>query len=325
MILSFSEVSKEKANVTEDADDTALAYVAMGLRRIINEKEQGLELENIEKDSISYIFNKYLDKGRRNRHWYNYLNGNDHETGAFLTWFGDEYTYKRWNIVKDIGHNATFFMPFSECYPHPYEPYLPYGSNDLDGVVNANVLSTLSINNELNSAGVQDAINYLNMKSERKKYDRVGVYYPNRYHFPYAVSEAYNNNVEGLERSAKIMTEFILEHQNDDGSWYSRRIINKRDQLQSTVYAMNALINFGNFEERNTIAEIERAIDYVLDQGVEDENGIHWTGGVFFSGGTVVRNALVWKSDAYTTAIILKAFTNYMKYLELKYPILAAE
>ncbi|MEQ8521770.1 MAG: hypothetical protein RIC15_06400 [Vicingaceae bacterium] len=313
------------ANVTEDADDTGLAYTGMALRKQISGREEALELTNISIDNVSGIFNKYLDKRRDNRHWYNYLNGNDHETGAFLTWLNDEYHFKRWNIIKVIGHNATFFLPFSECYPHPYVPYIPYGSNDLDGVVNANVLSTLALNGELSSEGVEDAIAYLNKKSEREKYDRVGLYYPNRYHFPYAVSEAYSNGIKELEPSAAVMTSFLLENQNSDGSWSSRRRVNKKDELQSTVYALNALINFGSFEKRSTTNAIEKALDYIMEQGIESEHGLYWPGGVFFSGGTVIRNTLVWKSDAYTTAIILKAFANYMKHLESKYPILASD
>ena len=77
----------------------------------------------------------------------------------------------------------------------------------------------------------------------------------------------------------------------------------------------------GDFEKRKTLIPIEKAIQFILKQSIQDENGIHWKGGVFFSGGTVVRKTLFWKSDAYTTAIILKAFANYRKYLELKYNI----
>jgi hypothetical protein len=190
-------------------------------------------------------------------------------------------------------------------------------------VVNANVLSTLSLHGELDAIGVDSTIQFLIRKSARKKYDRVGLYYPNRYHFPFAVSEAYANGVDRLEPSSRYMIEFLLENQNEDGSWYSRKRVNKKDQIQSTTYALSALVNFGKFEERKTQEAVDIAIRYILSQSITDENGVHWKGGVFFSGGTVVRNTLYWKSDAYTTAIILKAFSIYLKYLESKYYILA--
>ncbi len=309
------------ANVIEDSDDTGLGYTALALRKQIYKRDNKIDSLNFEINAIAPIFDKYRDMNRNNRHWYNYLYGNDHETGAYLTWLGEEYQFKHWNIIKVIGHNATFFLPFSECFPRAYKPYIPYGSNDLDGVVNANILSTLSLYGELNSKGVDCAIKYIEKKSKAKKYDNVGIYYPNRYQFPYAVSEAYANGVGKLENSSTYIIEYLIETQNEDGSWFSRRVINKKDILQSTVYALNALINFGNFEQKKTLIPIEKAIQFILKQSIQDENGIHWKGGVFFSGGTVVRKTLFWKSDAYTTAIILKAFANYRKYLELKYNI----
>jgi hypothetical protein len=307
------------AHVVEDADDTGLAYTAIALRK--KYKKEFKDSLYLSSKSIAPIFEQYRDINRNNRHWYNYLNGNDHETGAYLTWLAKEYQFKRWNILKVLGHNATFFLPFSECYPHAYVPYIPYGSNDLDGVVNANVLTTLSHYDELNADGVNSAISFIEKKSKRKKYDRVGIYYPNRYHFPYAVSKAYANGVEKLELSTDYLLSYLIDTQNEDGSWSARRIVNKKDKLQSTAYALNALINIGDFEENKTIEPIENAIKYISNHSIKDEDGIHWEGGVFFSGGTVVRNILWWKSDAYTTAIILGAFANYRKHLEEKYDI----
>jgi hypothetical protein len=309
------------ANIIEDSDDTGLGYTALALRKKIYKRDNKIDSLYFEINAIAPIFDQYRDINRNNRHWYNYIYGNDHETGAYLTWLGEEYQFKHWNIIKVIGHNATSFLPFSECFPHAYKPYIPYGSNDLDGVVNANILSTLSLYGELNSKGADCAIKYIEKKSKAKKYDNVGIYYPNRYQFPYAVSEAYANGVDKLENSSTYIIEYLIETQNEDGSWYSRHVINKKDTLQSTAYALNALINFGDLEQKETLIPIEKAIQFILKQSIQDENGIHWKGGVFFSGGTVVRKNLFWKSDAYTTAIILKAFANYRKYLELNYNI----
>ena len=314
-----SKYINKAANVVEDADDTALAYTAIALRK--KYKKETKDSLNFEIKSIAPIFDKYRDSNRNNRHWYNYLNGNDHNTGAYLTWLANEYQFKHWNILKVVGHNATFYLPFSECYPHPYKPYLPYGSNDIDGVVNANVLSALSLYDELNSEGVIPAVKFIEKKSKRKKYDRVGIYYPNRYKFPYAVCKAFANGVDKLQPSTDYLLHFLIDTQNKDGSWSSRWVVNKKDELQSTAYALNALIYIGNFEQNRTTKPIENAINFILKNSITDEQGIHWNGGVFFSGGTVVRNILFWKSDAYTTAIVLTAFANYRKYLEQKYDI----
>lgn len=314
-----SKYINNAANVTEDADDTGLAYTAIALRK--QYKKQLKDSICLETHSVAPIFEAYKDIKRNNRHWYNYITGNDHNTGAYLTWLGDEYEFKNWNILKVIGHNATFYLPFSECYPHPYQPYIPYGTNDLDGVVNANVLSTLSYYNELDASGVESAVRFIEKKSKRKKYDRVGIYYPNRYHFPYAVSKAYVNGVDRLKESTIHIQDYLLEKQNKEGSWSARQILNKKDKLQSTAYALNALINIGDFEDQRVKDAINKGIGYVMKNAIMDSDGIHWEGGVFFSGGTVVRNILWWKSDAYTTTIILSAFANYRRYLELTYDL----
>ena len=309
------------ANIANDNDDTALGYIAIALRNRIKEKDYIIDSSSAKVKAIAPIFNRYRDVNRKNRHWYNYLHGNDNKTGAYLTWLADEYQFKKWNILKVVGHNATFFLPFSECYPHAYKPYLPYGSNDIDGVVNSNILSALALNNELDSASTTAAISYIEKKCKSKKFDHVGIYYPNRYQFPYAVSEAYASGVKQLQKSTQYLVEFLLETQNADGSWSSKRIVNKNDRLQSTAYALNSLINIGDFGKNKTISSINNAIDFILQHAIRDSLGVHWEGGVFFSGGTVVRHFLFWKSDAYTTVIILNAFANLKKYIEQNYNI----
>ena len=302
------------ANVIEDADDTGLAYAAVALRK----RYQPYSIDSVvlATDSIAYIFEAYRDHHRHNRHWYNFINGNDHDTGAYLTWLGEEYNFGKWTLAKVWCHNATFFLPFSECYPHPYEPYIPYGSNDLDAVVNANVLNTLALYDELDASGVESAISFIESKAKTKRYDRVGIYYPNRYHFPYAVSKAYAQGVSDLEQSVNYIQDFLLKSQNTAGSWSARWRLNKKDKLQSTAYSLNTLLNIGNLDDPTVDEAVYNAVQYLNAKAIHDERGIHWEGGVFFSGGTVVRNILWWKSDAYTTAVILEAFSKYRKHLE---------
>jgi hypothetical protein len=49
----------------------------------------------------------------------------------------------------------------------------------------------------------------------------------------------------------------------------------------------------------HTFLAIANSITYLLNNTLRDSSGVHWKGGVFFSGGTVVRKTLFWKSDAY--------------------------
>lgn len=301
------------ANIQNDADDTSLAIAAIFFKNKIANRD-GLSKQIDSKLNLDYtIFSHYRDSSRKNRHWYNYLYGNDHETGAFLTWLGNEYEFKNWNIVKVIGHNATFYLPFSECFPHAYKPYIPYGSNDLDAVVNANVITALALTDNLNQIGVKESVKYIEKKSCKRNYNRTGFYYPNQYHFPYAVLQAYNSGGNQLEKAVENICSFLIKTQQNDGSWVSKYSLNRRDRLQSTAYAVSALVYAKNpiYNEY-----IENGIQYILSKAIEDENGKHWEGGVFFAGGTVVRKTLTWRSDAYTTALILNAFSGYSNYLE---------
>jgi len=54
---------------------------------------------------------------------------------------------------------------------------------------------------------------------------------------------------------------------------------------------------------------IQKSIEFIISQRNEEN---FWKGGVFFSGGTVVRNVLYFKSDAYTTALAAQCLQKYL-------------
>jgi hypothetical protein len=303
------------ANIANDADDTGLAYSAIALQKKIKLIDNPLDTSTINVDALVSIFEQYKDTLRKNRHWYNYLNGNEHNTGAYLTWLAPEYQFKHWNPFIGLLHNRYFYMPWSSNFPQPYKPYIPYGANDLDAVVNANVLTTLSLLQKTDAQGVKSAVVFLEKKCKKKNYNRVGIYYPNNYAFPYAVSKTYATGISGLNTGADYVVKNLLRTQKANGSWHSRRMVNHRDIIQSTAYATNALLQFGDIPNRKTQAAIEMGLKYLLQNAIMDAQGLHWKGGVFFSGGTVVRNTLFWKSDAYTTALVLHAISTYRNYL----------
>ncbi len=58
---------------------------------------------------------------------------------------------------------------------------------------------------------------------------------------------------------------------------------------------------------------INRAIAFIDSKKKIEQNQVFWTGGVFFSGGTVVRNTLFFTSDAYTTALVAMAYQKYLR------------
>jgi hypothetical protein len=296
------------ANILEDADDTSIGYTAEYYHSILHPSDSTL----LKSEEIAPIFDRYRDVQRTNQHWYNHSRGFDKNTGAFLTWFGEEYHFRNWNIFKDMFHNLFHFLPFTQAFPYLEKPYMPFGSNDLDAVVNANILQLLSLL-EQQSKGSKSSIAYIERKVLKGKFDYAAAYYPNRYSVGYAVSQAYKSGEKGLQKSMDACEQFIRENQNADGSWNSRKSINHGDCIQSTVYAVSTLLQADSKTVKQHQCEIERGIQFLLSNAIIENDQIHWKGGVFFSGGTVVRKSLFWKSDALTTAMIVELLVNWQK------------
>ena len=53
-----------------------------------------------------------------------------------------------------------------------------------------------------------------------------------------------------------------------------------------------------------------------MSKGIESEHSLSWPGGIFFSGGTIVRKTVLWRSDAYTTALVLESLVKYLDLLD---------
>ncbi len=292
------------ANVENDADDTASGNLAIWFHnQIFGAKDTLIAASE---------FDSYLDQNRKNRHWYNYLFNGIPESGAYMTWLGKEADFKKWNILKTIGHNKIFFLKSSICYAKPYQPYIPYGTNDLDAVVNANVITYLQKNGTLSSSiGKEGAHRFIEHQARYKRWRRAAHYYPNRYHFHYAVSRALVAGDTALKNTAHLMLQHLLKSQQKNGSYLSRRKVNHRDKIQSTVYALLSLLNFKSAGLEVAPDYIDQSIAFLLSQRQFGQNHIYWKGGVFFSGGTVVRNALYFTSEAYTTALVAQALQKY--------------
>ncbi len=300
---------RKAANIMDDNDDTAQGWLA-----ILNYKK--LNGDSLKED-ISKIFENHRDSARQNMHYYNLCYGNDLNTGAYKTWRGEEEIFPGWNIPRVLTNNALFLFPISTAYPHAYKPYMPYGANDVDAVVNANILTTLGENNSLEkTVGSKAAADFITTKTKKGAWNTAGIYYPNRYHFHYAVLRAKQKGANYLDSAASKIERHLLKSQLEDGSYNSRIRVNKRDKIQSTAYALNALLKLGNPFGTPREIHINKALHYLLLQCYRQKDAICWEGGVFFSGGTVIRNILVWKSDAYTTALIAESLSMYLSYIK---------
>lgn len=291
---------KKAANVVNDADDSSLGYYATFLQQQLHGTAS----------SFSFFHSVYpwLDENRKYQHWYNYWNKDHRNTGAFMTWMGQEAQVKYTSMLNTLFQNLTFFAPFSKCYPRFNQPYIPYGTNDVDAVVNANVLFTLAKTQQTDSSRIiANASSFVTGKFNHKNFKRATIYYPNRFHLHAATARAYAAGVAQLSDAVDLLVADIKKQQQKDGSFKSQRRLNGYDKVQSTVNALYALLQVADVKKYQTSSTINNALQYLLTQMQVDEHGFYyWKGGVFFSGGTVVKNFLHFKSDAYTTVMMSK-------------------
>jgi hypothetical protein len=304
---------RKAANIVNDNDDTSQGLLAL----VMNARMHKHLGETVDFEiQMSPVLCRWRDTLRVNQHWYNILHFDKRESGAFCTWRGQEESFPSWNFPRLLVNNATFFLPKNTHFPKPFQAYIPYGSNDVDAVVNANVLTALAMNGESSAPGVYSSVKFIERKVDRKKWSRAGIYYPNRYNFHYAVLKAQHAGIKGLSPSADKLIDHIKASVNEDGSFESRKIVNKKDEVQSTVYALNALLYAGNPYKNGNFSIVEKSIRYLISQARNHNENICWEGGIFFSGGTVIRNTMFWKSDAYTTALILESLILYQHFTE---------
>lgn len=285
------------ANIPEDADDTSLGNLAIYYHN------------QIFKDSIKYIsyksFDEYLDFNRKNRHWYNFLLPLPRNTGAYLTWHEQEHQPKFWTPFNSFMSLMFIFLPFSPAFPEAYQPWIPFGTNDIDVVVNANVLSYLATTSQADkSKGKLGAIKAIDYCTRKEMWQTAATYYPNEFSIDYATSKAFLKGVFELTPSIERIKQHLLISQKEDGHFESKYFVNNKDIIQSTAYALHAMLDLRESGIEIPKENIEKAANFLVSKAKCQNEMCSWEGGVYFSGGTLLRNILIWQSDAYTTALI---------------------
>ena len=294
------------ANVAEDADDTSQGNLASFYdNRIFGSKNKLASFQ---------IFDSYLDENRKNKNWFNVLFHADANSGAYMTWLYPEYEYNRWNPISTAVNVILMYVPGSTAAPEAYEPVVPFGANDIDVVVNANVLIYLAKTKQLEkSKGYANSVKMIEARLNKNFWYNNSVYYPNQFHIHYTVAKAFAAGVDGLRKSAEIIIEDILKRQNADGSFQSQSFINNFDRVQSTANALSAMLDCKSKDVFVLNEAMDKALIYILSQRKKNGNQIYWDAGVYFSGGTLIRNILFWKSEAYITSVVANCMVRYIE------------
>ena len=113
-------------------------------------------------------------------------------SGAFLTWLKDENLDARASFDTKTGT-------------------IPYGVNNVDCVVNANVLFSLGLTGNKSAAGYLESTEVVADAIENKSWPECGTYYPQNMMFPYAISRAYRDGNVKTERLEKMMGKLLVD------------------------------------------------------------------------------------------------------------------
>lgn len=285
-------------NIPSDADTTSTTYLSLAYAQQILENKSKNEF--LIPDSVLKTFSNFRDL-RRTPHYYNRFDGIKN-SGAFLTWFYDDYDSKMPTGVFDKPDKGI---------------RIPFAYNDVDVVVNANVLRLLQTTHNENIAGYSQACDLLNKIILNQQQKSVGIYYPNSYAVFYTISNVYKAGADCLQKSKDTAIKTILENQKVDGSWDNHPGIGRIDNVQSTALAINALINYDKNERIASHKNaIRAAISFLISKAKKiNSDEIYWEGEVFFSAIAQARNTVLWRSSAYTTALVTLSLANAQNYL----------
>lgn len=308
-------------NIPNDADDTA---IAVAMQKLISRDIPGTKVDLAALAELK----AYRDRGRRLEEPRDGWKGKN--SGAYLTWLKDENT-------------PTFADPDSGV--------IPLAANNVDCVVNANALFSLSLNGLKSYPGFDEASDLmLKVVSLGEWKNRCGHYYPQKMSFPYSVTRAYR---DGGARNATMTTAMglllndLLRDQRPDGSYAGGKDAT-RDL--ATALAVVSLLNIGrDLAERQSLAArydtaIDNGVSFLLKhrqrhvlynqetlqpftrrqwssladetyESVRSRFGYRWQSGLFFSAS--FWDLAQWRSEAYTVSIVLEALAKYLMAYDL--------
>lgn len=262
------------ANVPPDADTTSVTY---------------LSLESPLPAQVLAAFTRFRDVDRE-PHFYN----NDlgvKNSGAFLTWLMDE---KDPEMPKKFGHPEL-------------GPRIPFGTNDVDCIVNANVLALLAARGKTSLKGYAESCELLQTAIDKGQYGLCGIYYPSDYLLPVRVAELSELGGHCLQSRHQRVLQYILDTQHPDGLW-TNSPPSRPDMIQSTALAVTALMMLGDRNNPDHRARVQKGIQFLLNQRRQDQKGnFYWKGEVFFSAVAQARYSVVWRSSSYTTVLAARA------------------
>ena len=247
-----------------DADDTAAAYAVLNAAH---------RLDGAPAPSRGWV--RALAQWRDRSPTRVRAMGNGRPSGAYLTWLD---------------------------FPVP-RPGLPYPSQDVDLVENANVLFSLGSAGLRNVPGMKAAIALINRDTVDGQYHdiaSVSRYYPNSLIFDYAVTRAYGEGHIAALRPA--VDAIVHDLQSTVRRTRSAAHWDVGNPTLNTAYAVLSLMYAGG-----PGSVIRQGVGYLLDTQRADGS---WPTGPFFRG-AIGSTTVYWDSTAFATGMSMEALARY--------------
>ena len=223
-------------------------------------------------------------------------------TGAFMTWLQHESLFPDWFLALSGPENGQRIV---------------LDKNDVDCVVNANVIRTLTVRGKTSAYGYQDACRLVHADAVDYEFNYCGDYYPDTYWLHYATARAYQDGATCLESTVGILRDHLMKKQQPDGRWVNRMLDN--DDVLATAFALGALVKTGDPRDPDQLAAVDRGVAFLLRNKKTNEHGYtYWPGGTFFSAGVPARYAVRWYSNAFTTSVITLLLYDLKRWLPAK-------
>ena len=267
-------------NVPEDADTTSIVYTSQLLAaRIAHQKFQV-------PDAVLSSMDRNRDENRKPE-FYNKFQKRK-QTGAFMTWQADE---------KNPAMPRFWFAPPEAGVR------IPFNQNDVDCVVNMNVLRMSALNQTPYLQGREKACAMINDMIRKDEHKSCGIYYPNTFNLAFAIAQAEKAGESCVLPERKRQTaEMILKLQSADGGWDNDQNI-WIDRVQSTVFAMTALLQYGDLKNHGVQYSLRFATAFLLRNiKLSSQGDLYWKGELFFTATAIARGLIAWKSNSFTTA-----------------------
>lgn len=296
--MSLAFLWKGFTNVPEDADTSSSVYATI----LYDAKFRGQTFRI--PAEVYQSFNRFRDLNRKS-HYYN-RREDRRNTGAYMTWQMNE---------NDAKMPRFWFAP-----PQDGER-IPFNRNDVDCVVNLNILRMRALANARPDEGERRSCAMINDMIMKREHATCGIYYPNTYNLAFSAANLAGANSTSVGRqcidldSRKAFARFVRSGQSADGGWDNEGNI-WNDRVQSTAFAMKALIEFGDLKDWRTSSSLRFGTAFLLRNAKFTKRGEpYWSGEVFFTATAIARSLVVWRSTAFTTAVVasvlLKMKTHY--------------